>query len=298
MGSDDAKRFREEQRRSAQRGSQTRRTNNTNQRGNNNNKVIPMSRYTAPKGTAHKKRRLKPSAKLLALLLAASIGIGSFVVLGNISKAREDDKIQTITQLEEAGVDINNIGLASDTVDLLEHYDEYFADLDENDILNLTDNDVIAIAEDIRSLNFNTIKDKVAELKGVDRSDVTLRYSFEKGDGSYHTAVVLNEDEYDRESYTNSTGYLFGLGKHDSIPQEISDLILKTSEYDDIINDLKADRITKRNALNRLQELYRTISDDIVTKEFTLDGNDNIVLQEYNTEKTIDQDQEKGGEEI
>lgn len=308
MRSDDARKFREEQRRSAQKSSQSqvrrdqlrspeRGTRRVSSRDNN---VIefPGSVYKAPAGSAYRardkaKKRKKPRLKLMALILAASIGIGSVQLIGNISKANDrSDNIQTITQLEESGVDIDDIGLGEDTVELMEKYDQYFENFDENSVLDMTDNDVIAMIREIRTLNFNTIKDKVAELRGVSRDEVKLWYSFDRGDGSTHTSVRINEDDFsDREIYTNNDGILFGLGKKNSIPKEISDLIIQTGEYDRLIEDLKADKITKKNAIKKLEKLYMQISENVAVKDMTIDDKGNIELKDYD-EKAKDQDKD------
>ena len=334
MSSDDARRFREEQRKSARRGTQSQRRETPRQtnsrqtrsrqessrpagariqnvrlanarqepRGGTDVIEFPGSVYTAPAGTAYeankKTKRMSPKIlKLAALLLAAAIGLGNINVIGNISKGTDrGDTAQTLTQLENQGVNIDDIGLEKDTVELMERYDEYFANFDPDTVTELTNDDVIAMAEDIRTLNFNTIKDKVAELRGVSRDDVTLRYSFEKGDGEYHTSVRIHEDEYDREIYTNPNGLIFGIGRENSIPKEISDLIVQTGEYDDIITQLKEGRITKRNAIIELRKLYMTISENVAVKDFTMDDNGNIELRDY-SEQTKDQKQQENGEE-
>lgn len=336
MSSDDAKKFREEQRRNAQKGLQSHerrretprqtsqrqtrprqvssrpidtrvqniRLANARQEPRGGADVIefPGAVYTAPAGTAYeadkKKKRMTPKMlKLAALLLAATIGLGSINVIGNISKATDrGDTAQTLTQLEDQGVNLDDIGLEKDTVELMERYDEYFANFDPDTVTELTDDDVIAMAEDIRTLNFNTIKDKVAELRGVSRDDVKLRYSFDTGDGSYHTSVRINEDDYNREIFTNSNGLIFGIGKENSIPPEISELIVQTGEYDDIITQLKEDKITKKNAISELRKLYMKISENVAVKDFTMDDNGNIELKDY-SEQTKDQQQQEKGEE-
>lgn len=257
----------------------------------------PRTVGTAKKGTAHRannnrrKRKSNIKAKIAAAILSAIIGIGAINVVGNFTKGADRGPEQpiTITQLEDHGIDVNKIGLEQDTVEMMEHYDEYFSNIDYDSVTSLTDNDVIQVAEDIRTLNFNTIKDKFADLRGVSREDIKLWYSFDSGDGSYNVTVRINEDSYDREIYSNSNGILFGLGKKNSIPQEISDLILQTGEYDSLISDLKSDKITKKNALKKLEELYREISENVATKDLTIDDKGNIGLEEYdNTQQNKD----------
>lgn len=309
MKSNDAKKFRDEQKIDLQsvQLANSRRTRDDDdlllpqfQRREKRADIVefkPRTVGTAKKGTAHRannnrrKRKSNIKAKIAAAILSAIIGIGAINVVGNFTKGadREANQPITITQLEDQGIDVNKIGLEQDTVEMMEHYDEYFSNIDYDSVTSLTDNDVIQVAEDIRTLNFNTIKDKFADLRGVSRDDIKLWYSFDSGDGSYNVTVRVNEDSYDREIYSNSNGIIFGLGKKNSIPQEISDLILQTGEYDNLISDLKADKITKKNALKKLEELYREISENVATKDLTIDDKGNIGLEEYdNTQQNKD----------
>ncbi len=230
-----------------------------------------------------------------SLILAAGIGLGGISVLGSFNKEPEP----TITQLQEMGVSEEELGLEQDTLATMEKYDEYFENFDPKSA-NLTDNDVIAMIEEIRLLNFNVIKDKVADLRGVERKDVKLHYSFDKSDGNYFAAVNINEDSYlDRESYNNDYGILFGLGKDDTIPKEVADLIVQTGGYSWIAEDLKSDHITKANAIKELEKLYRKIS-NVAVKEFTMDDKGNIELADYTEvreERQGESTKENDGEE-
>lgn len=271
-------------------------------KGRENDMAGAQSRVLkAPAGTARNaasKERIvtPPLLKLVSLLAAASIGLGTLGAIGHYRESTERfDNTLTITQLANQGVDINNIGLEEDTLELLERYDEYFTNYNPDMANELSNNDLIEMAEDIRTLNFNTIKDKIAELVGVSREDVTLGLNFEKGDGFYHTSVRINEyDVLNREIYNNTNGWLFGIGKENSIPPEISDLIVQTEEYDDLITQIRENRISKQNAVEQLRELYENISENVAVKDFVIDDNGNISLSDYG-EQT--KEQEEKGEE-
>ena len=272
--------------------------NRNNMRGRENIVQFP-ERYTAKKGTARRakerKKKTRLKLKVASLILAAGIGLGGITVTGSLNKEPEP----TITQIQEMGVSEENLGLEQDTLEMMERYDEYFADFNPK-TANLTDNAVIEMIEDIRTLNFNVIKDKMADLRGVEREDVKLYYSFDKGDGNYYAIVKINEDQYGkRETYNNDYGVLFGLGKEDTIPREIVNLIVQTGSYESIVNDLKADYITKVNAIKELEKLYRKIS-DIAVKDFSMDDKGNIELTDYETRenetdknKTAEKDEEE-----
>lgn len=294
---DEARGFRREY--EVRRPIQQNRNTRNNMRGRENIVQFP-ERYTAKKGTARRakerKKKTRLKLKVASLILAAGIGLGGITVTGSLNKEPEP----TVTQMQEMGVSEENLGLEQDTLEMMERYDEYFADFNPK-TANLTDNAVIEMIEDIRTLNFNVIKDKMADLRGVEREDVKLYYSFDKGDGNYYAIVKINEDQYGkREAYNNDYGVLFGLGKEDTIPREIVNLIVQTGSYESIVNDLKADHITKVNAIKELEKLYRKIS-DIAVKDFSMDDKGNIELTDYETrENEIDKNKtaEKDEEEI
>lgn len=294
---DEARRFRKEY--EVRRPIQQNRNARKNVQGRDNI-VQFQERYTAKKGTARraKERKKKPrlNLKIASLILAAGIGLGGITVTGSLNKEPEP----TVTQMQEMGVSEADLGLEQDTLEMMERYDEYFENFDPK-TTNLTDNDVIEMIEDIRTLNFNVIKDKMADLRGVERGDVKLYYNFNKGDGGYYTAVKINEDQYSkREIYNNDYGVLFGLGKEDTIPQEIADLIVQIGSYESIVDDLKADHITKANAIRELEKLYRKIS-DIAVKDFSMDDKGNVELTDYEAKENKnekDKTTEKEGEEI
>lgn len=293
---DEARGFRREY--EVRRPIQQNRNTRNNMRGRENIVQFP-ERYTAKKGTARRakerKKKTRLKLKVASLILAAGIGLGGITVTGSLNKEPEP----TVTQMQEMGVSEENLGLEQDTLEMMERYDEYFADFNPK-TANLTDNDVIEMIEDIRTLNFNVIKDKMADLRGVEREDVKLYYSFDKGDGNYYAIVKINEDQYGkREAYNNDYGVLFGLGKEDTIPREIVNLIVQTGSYESIVNDLKADYITKVNAIKELEKLYRKIS-DIAVKDFSMDDKGNIELTDYETRenetdknKTAEKDEEE-----
>ena len=274
---DESKKFREKYKADLNQNQQKTQDNNEYHR----NKSQRFKRILSSEGNAKndkksvKKIKAKPSLKVATLILAAGIGIGALYAVGGFDKEPEN----SITQMQEMGIDANTLGLQKDTTELMEKYDEYFENFDGKTAV-LTEQEVIDIAQEIESLNFNVIKDKMADLRGVERADVKLRYSFERGDGTYSSAVIINEGEYGKEERYNNDDYIFGIGKKNTIPSEISNLIVQIGEYEDIIDDVETDKITKVNAVKELKKLYEKIS-QVATKEFTMDKDGNVILQDY-----------------
>ena len=139
-------------------------------------------RYTSKKSVRNMKRNIKIG--LATALLAAGIGVGTISFAGVFT----DRDSNTITQMQENGMDLSKLGLADDTLETMERYDEYFENFDK-DSANLTENEVIDMIKDIKELNFDVIMDKIAQENGKERQDVKLHYNFENGDGHYHTSI-------------------------------------------------------------------------------------------------------------
>ena len=246
-------------------------------------------RYTAKKGTAYrakqKRKNKRVRLKIASLILAAGIGLGGLTIARNLNNEPQI----SVTQLQQLGINESELNLENDTLQTMKAYDEYFENFNPSTI-SLSDDDVITMINDIQALNFNVIKDKMAELRGVERDDIKLYYNFDKNDGSYYTAVKIHEGEYGKEEVYNNNYGLFG--SENTIPKEVSELIVQTGKYEDIVNDLKSDHITKANAIKELEKLYKKIS-NLATKDFKLDDKGNIELEDYTETREQDKTSER-----
>ena len=208
-----------------------------------------------------------------ALILAAGIGIHG---IGNgisyVGSLKDGEK-QSITQLQEKGVDLSKLGLERDTIEEMEIYDGYFANTDFSD-LNITDNDVLKILREINAINENVIKDKMANLEGVDRTSIDLGTNF---DGKYYGRVSVKRGEV----YSGASKMPLGIGERNVLSDEISDSIVQSmQEYSNLATDLREDRISKLNAVKELKKMYENVT-QLATKQFVKDGKGNIEAIEY-----------------
>lgn len=282
----DARRFRDEMSRQASqnRGMQSRDNRETRQRRVDNTIQFPQ-KYTAQKGTAHRaksrRKNKKLNLKLASLLLAASIGIGGLTIVG-----RHGEQELNVTEIQEMGVTADELGINSYTISMMEKYDEYFENFDPKSA-NLTENEVISMIEDIRTLNTNVVREKMADLRGVSRESVTLSHFFDRGSEKYYTAVLIDGE---RERYDNNYGVM-GLGNENTIPEELSYLVQQIDSYETLINDVHTDNITKANAVKKLEKLYDEVS-KVATKNFTMDAKGNVELKDYDT-KQVEKNAEK-----
>ena len=243
----------------------------------NNRSRSKGHRYTSKTPFSKVVRRMSLGAA--TALLAAGIAYGGVRAIGNINSNPEIN----ITKMQEMGKSSADLGLENDTIQTMEKYDEYFENLDIDNV-NLTERSVIDMINEIRGLNFDVIKDKMAEKTGVEREDVTFYYDFEKGDGNYYTSILINEGSYDEISFNSANELPFGIGKENHIPQELSDLIVQVKDYDNLISDLQSDSISKVNAVKQLNKLYDNIS-EFATSELTIDEKGNISIKHFENEK-------------
>ena len=235
----------------------------------------PRERYHLPKGTTKRARSSKRKGRIAlgALILAAGIGIHG---IGNgisyVGSLKDGEK-QSITQLQEKGVDLSKLGLERDTIEEMEIYDGYFANTDFSD-LNITDNDVLKILREINAINENVIKDKMANLEGVDRTSIDLGTNF---DGKYYGRVSVKRGEV----YSGASKMPLGIGERNVLSDEISDSIVQSmQEYSNLATDLREDRISKLNAVKELKKMYENVT-QLATKQFVKDGKGNIEAIEY-----------------
>lgn len=276
MNSDDAREFRKRQ--------EYRIQNSRIENNYNKGKTTTMhERYTAPKGSAQRakardrKRARKMKLRIASLLLAAGIGIGGISVIGSLQK--EPDI--TITQLQEMGISRNIMGLESDTLQTIDEYDQYFATFDAK-TAELREEEVAEMIRDIKELNFNVIKDKMAALEGVQRKDVKLYYSFDANCGETSTKVKINEGDALNEKIFHNADFLHSKR---TIPTEVSNLIVQIDKYSSLENRLHDDEISKVNAVKELEEYYNNII-EIATQKFTKDEKDRVEVKPYEIEKT------------
>lgn len=287
MGSEEAKIFRQRNRLSADEQAMSL---GNSARGK---KERTQPQYTAPKGTSHRakqnadKKPRKINLKLAALILAAGIGTGIGIAVVGLPNNKPEI---TVTQLQERGIDT---GLEEDTLEKMVKYDGYFADFDKDNAGELTDNDVIAMIDDISQLNEDAIADKIADLMGVTSDAVEFQIGHNDDVGPCPRVSVNTGEE--TQSYEDNQGILLGIGKENSIPKKVSDLILQTREYEKLKEEVLNDKITKANAIQRLKELYGKIS-KVAASEFSIDGKGNITVSEY--DKPVQHNKKNDREDI
>lgn len=273
-----------------QRPMKRRNPRNYDQRGN----IV----YLAPKGTAHKantdKKKKKRSTRATAILLSLMIGIGGATAIAHTMDTKD---VPSIIQIQELGINPQNMGLSQETIEALKKYDEYFENFDSKSKYSLTDEKVISMIDEIEGLHFSVVKEKMADLRGVTAKDVKMYYRFEKGDGTYISSVVINEDKYsEKETYSDSpTALPFGIGRTNHLPKSITEVITQLEDLKTLKSELKTDNISKVNAIKQLKKLYENM-EKLATGQLIIDEKGNISVIEFAELKEQTQSKEKDEE--
>ena len=269
-------------------GSYRPRTTIENTNGSRNNEQIRHEKYTAPKGTKEKlknylsKGKKRLGAKVASIVLGITLGLGA--VSGMALKAHSDNIPEhTVTDLNNMGIELQ---LGQDTLDSMLEYDQYFENYDAKEA-NLSESEILKMANDIKELNFNVIKDKSADVLGLKRGNIDLIYDdTDKDNAKMYSAIKAKH-----ELYTVTQGMAVSQKDEESISPDIGNLILQIGDLDRTIQDVQDDRISKNNAVKKLNYYYNNIT-KLATKEFTIDEKGNIKTEEYDNVKDIEAKEE------
>ena len=231
------------------------------------NKAIERERYSAKKGTMAraKKRKRKIRNSIVTLILASAVGIGGLTVVGHLRGEKESPNITQIAMENAIGAD--DLGISEDTMEKFKKYDEFFSNFDKND--TLTDEKVLAMSNEIEGMNYAVVKEKMSNL--------------------------LNEDNITREQIFTGNKNLI-MPESNTIPKSVEDVITQLNDFENLNSDLKEDKITKVNAVKKLQKLYKNIA-DIASSEFIKDERGNITLVHYEKVKEQAQNKEERDEQ-
>lgn len=257
------------------------------------NKAIERERYSAKKGTMAraKKRKRKIRNSIVTLILASAVGIGGLTVVGHLRGEKESPNITQIAMENAIGAD--DLGISEDTMEKFKKYDEFFSNFDKND--TLTDEKVLDMSNEIEGMNYAVVKEKMANLLNEDVENIKLHYSFEKNDGKFLTTITVNEDNITKEQIFTANKNLI-MPESNTIPKSVEDVITQLNDFENLNSDLKEDKITKVNAVKKLQKLYKNIA-DIASSEFIKDERGNITLVHYEKVKEQAQNKEERDEQ-
>lgn len=250
--------------------------------------------YNVVRGSARRAKRAQDKAKreararlqrlgagVAALLLAAGIGMGGLAVKGSL----EADPKVTVTELQENGISASKLGLDNSTFESMQKYDEYFENFDPNN-LNLSENEILNMVDEIGQLNYDVMREKVANLYGVDASKVDYRVRDMGQDGPQY-AISVEKADGETVNYAND---IFPLDL--KMPSNLELLAIHDDTCYRLKDELKEDKISKVNAVKTLKRYYRDAS-KVATSELSLDEKGNIEMKEYEEVKDKDLGEER-----
>lgn len=259
-------------------------------KGNRSNqgKVLTAKKGTAKKYKINKKRLTATILVTVMTLMTAGKVTGTFIDNKNI----KENEVRSIEEMEQLGIGTQNLGMSQETIDELTQYEEYFNNLSEEELYNLTEEDITDMIKEIRQLHFSVVKEKMATVTQTKSSDIELSSSFEKNDG-IHTVMITTQDEnYQKEQYTN-VDKLIGENKN-YIPEELANAVVQIGELDYLQTSLKEDKISKINAVKELKGDYKELL-TLATGELIKDEKGNIAVVHY--DKSKDKQQAEKGQE-
>ena len=186
------------------------------------------------------------------------------------------------------GITHQDLDITEDTITMMERYDDFFENFDAK-TANLSETEVIKMIQELQGINENVVREKMADLRGVDKVEVSLSHFFDRASEKYYTAVLIDGG---KERYDNNYGII---GNDHTIPEELSHLIKQIDSYQTMIDEVQTDKITKVNAVKELKKLYEEVS-KVAGKDFSMDAKGNVKLQDYGakqTEKNADREESR-----
>lgn len=260
-------------------------------KGNRSNqgKVLTAKKGTAKKYKINKKRLTATILVTVMTLMAAGKVAGTFID----NRSIEENEVHSIEQMEQLGISTQNLGMSQETIDELTQYEEYFNNLSEEELYSLTEEKIMNMIQEIRQLHFSVVKEKMATITQTKAFNVELSSAYEKNDGRHTVMITTQDDNYNREQYTN-VDKLIGENKN-YIPEELANAVIQIGELDYLQTSLQNDKISKVNAVKDLKEDYEALL-TLATGELIKDERGNIAVVHYdksNDKQPTEKEQEQ-----
>ena len=256
---------------------------------NNQGKALTAKKGTAKKYKINKKRLTASILVTVMTLMAAGKVAGTFID----NRSIEENEVHSIEQMEQLGISTQNLGMSQETIDELTQYEEYFNNLSEEELYSLTEEKIMNMIQEIRQLHFSVVKEKMATITQTKAFNVELSSAYEKNDGRHTVMITTQDDNYNREQYTN-VDKLIGENKN-YIPEELANAVIQIGELDYLQTSLQNDKISKVNAVKDLKEDYEALL-TLATGELIKDERGNIAVVHYdksNDKQPTEKEQEQ-----
>ena len=256
---------------------------------NNQGKALTAKKGTAKKYKINKKRLTATILVTVMTLMAAGKVAGTFID----NRSIEENEVHSIEQMEQLGISTQNLGMSQETIDELTQYEEYFNNLSEEELYSLTEEKIMNMIQEIRQLHFSVVKEKMATITQTKAFNVELSSAYEKNDGRHTVMITTQDDNYNREQYTN-VDKLIGENKN-YIPEELANAVIQIGELDYLQTSLQNDKISKVNAVKDLKEDYEALL-TLATGELIKDERGNIAVVHYdksNDKQPTEKEQEQ-----
>ena len=235
----------------------------------------PKQKLSAPKGTAKRiynnmKRKLnnmsnKTKGRVAATILSAIV---AFNVAGYVQDKYMQNNNRDFGELVSSGVNIDSLSLSQNSMDTLLKYDEFF----ESDSDRIPDKSELAsMINELYDFNLKMAPHLGSSADNIKDIKVFYGNGMEKGSTMYSVGVYENNKTYAEDAYISDA-------KEDrKLPGRVCEEIHALEELDQLKSKLYDGRISEKNALKELEEIYNKM-DKFATIVIGADENGRLKL--------------------
>lgn len=180
----------------------------------------------------------KLKRRIAVILFAGGVAFGSIAGYNAYKEAKD----KNITQEEET---IESLGLNQELMDRMEDINERL----NND--NISDTELMKLAEEVNNLQFDVTKAKLAHTLNVQADDIKL-YSIPVENGVVERVQVTGKEMYSKAT-TNQISYGTPKAPHNTISHDIANQIHDIAEMKRTVGDLKWGKWDRKELIERCQ---------------------------------------------
>lgn len=223
-----------------------------------------------------------PKRRLLAILLATGLTIG---VGANLINNQKPEEVSTL-QMQEAGIDLNKLGLTPELIEQLRANETFFDEYDSK--VSISEEEVLAKIDEIDQLKEDVLRQKLAYLFHVSPEEVG------KPDFGY-TREAERYAGIDVGDIRLSDNFL-PIFQREDLPKDIVDLLFKFDDLESLASKVREDKVTKDRAIEILGDKYFEDVELLANATFVKDEHNNVTVA-YSQIKEVQEQAEQAEQE-
>ena len=177
--------------------------------------------------------------------------------------------------------ELARLGISNETATEIQNL---YSELNSADIENLSEEEVLGLGSRVEDIQFDTMKEKIANEMGVPVESIELRVSYT--DHVPKASAIIDGKGYNEGDF---------LDHNDNISGEMADYIEKIAGTQSTNSRLEEGSITKQDALEQYRGAMESVR-DVSTKELSIDGNGNMSLSQVSRadiDKAMEDEEER-----